>query len=161
MLSVRHAILILSMLALMLYTMSVPLNAFAFGESDASLIIAATRGKIIDCYDAASEAEKAGANVTALLGKLDDAGKLLSKAELALRTGDFNSSYEFALGSQAVLNSFIRDASILRDEAKRGTYQDFWVNVVGSLVGAGAVVVGSFLLWVFLKRRQVNAGSLI
>jgi hypothetical protein len=133
--------------------MSAPLITFAFNEDDARLAVATARGKIVDCYNAVLEAEKAGANVTTLLGKLNDAGELLSKADLAYSTGNFDSAHEFALQSQAGLNGFIEEANVLSyAAADRGAW-DFVFNVVGSLVGAGAVVVGSFFLWSFLKGK--------
>ena len=137
----------------MIFAINAPLCVFASSEADARLALAAAQSEITDCYTVASEAENAGANITGLLGNLSDAGALLSKANLAYINDDFNSSIKLALLTQARLNGFVEEANALRDAAKQRVYLGFMVNVVGSLVGAGAVIVGSFFLWYFLKRK--------
>jgi hypothetical protein len=109
------------------------------------------------CYAAVAQAEKAGADVTGLLSTLNDAGLLLSKAHLALKYGNFDSAS--ALASQCVgkLDGFEGVAGGLRDSASQARSMDFAVNVIGSAVGAIAVVVGGFLVWQLLKKKYVNA----
>lgn len=136
-------------------------NAIAFSESDAKSAIVAAEEKIVVCYQAVAEADKAGANVTALLAVMNEAGWLLSKAKLAYQTGDFESATNFASLSQERLSGFVEEADGLRGTALQQRYWDFMVNVVGSTMGTVAVIGGSFVVWRLLKRRYGKAGSVV
>ncbi len=94
-----------------------------------------------------------GANVTGLLSILNDAGSSLSRAEFALSQGDFNAAYSLALMSEEKLNGFEGVALGLKDSAVSASNFDFEVNVVGSSVGAVAVLVLGFVVWRLLRKR--------
>jgi hypothetical protein len=127
---------------------------FAYSENEAKTAIEAAESEVLTCYDAAFEAEKAGANVSVLLSALDEAGLSLSKAKLAYSEGDFDSAVSFANECQSKLNGFVDQAASLRSDAEQAGYLDFMVNFVGSSVGALCIVVGGFALWTFLKKRE-------
>ena len=109
---------------------------------------------MVSAYEAVLEAEKAGANVTDLLSILNKAGMLLSMAHLAYDKGDFDSARDFAVWCEGNLTSFVDKAEALKQSAVQKGYWDFTVNVVGSAVGAVAVVVCGFVAWAFLKRND-------
>lgn len=133
---------------------AVPFCVFAVGERDAAeAAIGDAEGVIGECYGAVVEAERVGANVTDLLATLNEAGWLLSRAHLAYETGNFSLAVSFANQSRLRLNGFIVEAEALRENAARAGYLDFMNNIVGSAVGAVAVVVGGFAVWSFLKRK--------
>ena len=93
-----------------------------------------------------------------LLRVLDDAENLLSKAKLAYNNSDFNSAFNFAVQSQDKLKGFVGEAEGLRESAVQANYEDFMFHVVGSGVGAVAVLVGGYIVWVILKRREKPRG---
>ncbi|MGB9854913.1 MAG: hypothetical protein ACPLRY_08970, partial [Candidatus Bathyarchaeales archaeon] len=101
----------------------------------------------------------AGANVSELLGVLNEAGWFLSRAKLAYSQGDFGSATAYANECQSMLDGFVDRADVLRREAEAAGRWDFMVNFVGSAVGAVCVVVGGFAVWVFLKRREKSKGG--
>jgi hypothetical protein len=136
-------------------------NVIVFSESDARLAIVAAEERIVVCYRAVAEADKAGANVTGLLAVMNEAGWLLSKAKVAFQIGDFESARDFAVQSQGRLNRFVEEADGLRGTALQQRYWDFMVNVVGSIIGTVAVIGGSFVVWHLLKKRYVKAGSVV
>jgi hypothetical protein len=125
----------------------------ASSEEAATLAITEAEEVVASAYEAVREAEKAGANVTDLLSVLNEAGMLLSKAHLAYDRGDFDSARDFAVWCQGNLTGFIDEAEALKQSAIQRRYWDFTVNVVGSAVGAVAVVVGGLVSWTFLKRK--------
>jgi hypothetical protein len=127
---------------------------FAYSENEAKTAIETAESEVLTCYDAAFEAEKAGANISVLLSALDEAGLSLSKAKLAYSEGDFDSAVSFANECQYKLNGFVDQATSLRSDAEQAGYLDFMVNFVGSGVGALCIVVGGFALWTFLKKRE-------
>lgn len=128
-------------------------RVFGANETDAVAAITAAEEKNVLCYDAVAEADGAEANVTVLLVTLDEAGELLSMAELSYARGDFDNAVDFASQSQGKLNGFVVEAEALAETAVQGNYWDFLVNVVGSVVGSVAVVCGSFVVWHFFKKR--------
>ncbi len=121
--------------------------------------LASAEESVSSAYQAVSKAEAAGANVSSLLVRLNDAGWLLSRAQMAYKSGDFNSSQQFAAQSQEELNGFVADANALKETAIQERYFDFMVNVVGSIVGAIGVVCASFFVWFLLKRKYEKAGK--
>ena len=159
--SVRCKLVFLAALMLMFSAVSGSFCAFAVDETEAKLAIAAAEERIVVCYQAVADADKAGANVTVLLVVLNEAGDLLSRAALAYEMGDFDSALDFALQSQERLNGFVVEADVLREAAIQQSYWDFMVNVVGSIVGTVVVICGGFVVWFFLKRRYEKAGSVV
>jgi cobalamin biosynthesis Mg chelatase CobN len=122
-------------------------------QSDAATAISSAQNTILPCYDAAKAAEAAGANITSLTNTLNEAGSLLSQAQLAYSQGDFDAATNYAAQSQNKLNGFVSQADNLKQAAAQRESRDYLVNFVGSIVGAVAVVVAGFVIWFFLKRR--------
>jgi hypothetical protein len=121
--------------------------------------ISAAQSKIVQCYNAAKAAESAGANISQLTLRLNSAGLLLSHSQLAYSTGDFGLSSNLAGQCQNELASFVSDANSLQTSAAQSQTFDFLLNVVGSVMGTVAVLVGSFMVWRFLKRKYRNNGA--
>ena len=145
---------------LMLSAVSAPFCAFAVDEADARSAIAAVEERIVVCYQAVADADGAGANVTALLAVLDEAGLLLSRANL-YRMKNSSLAFDFAVQSQEKLNGLEAEAGVLRENAMQQGYWDFMVNVVGSIVGTVVVVCGGFVVWFLLKIRYEKAGRVV
>ena len=106
-----------------------------YSEDKARAAVEAAESEVLNCYGAASEAEKAGANVTELLSVLDDAGWSLSQAKLAYSEGNFDSAVSFANECQSRLNGFVVRAQDLTWRAALAGGWDFMLNFVGSGVG--------------------------
>jgi hypothetical protein len=126
------------------------------GEADAANAISSAKNTIVHGYNAAKQAEAAGANITVLVGALNEAGSLLSQAELAYTTNDFDAALNLAVQSQNYLSSFVAEANTLQETAIQHHNQDFLVNVVGSIIGTVAIIVAGFAVWFFLKKKYEN-----
>lgn len=61
---------------------------FAVNGVEAEAAITEAESEIVECYGAVAEAERAGANVSDLIVKLDEAGGLLAEAENAYKVGN-------------------------------------------------------------------------
>ena len=133
----------------------------AASESDAQATIAEASQRIITCYGAVANAAKAGANVSSLLSVLNDAGNLRDRAEVALASGDFDLANVSASQSVQLLVGFEGEAVSLQNSARRAGYVGFMVFEVGSFVGAGAVLAGSFGVWSWLKWRQKKSVKVV
>jgi hypothetical protein len=161
-LSIRPKFALLSFLILIAF---IAVGGFfpCFGvhnEGDASSAIADAEREVLRCYGAAAEAERAGANVSDLLTVLNEAGWLLSRAKLAYSQRDFDSAFDYANDCKMHLDGFgfVERAEGLKRNAEEAGKRDFMVNFVGSGVGALGIVVGGFVFWNFLKRREGKDG---
>jgi len=115
--------------------------------------------KILSCYSAARDAEAAGANITTLTGTLTQAGSLLDKADLAYYKNDFDTALSYAQQSQSELDNFLSRAEDLRSAAAQQRSVDFWINMVGSIVGAFAVIGVGVALWMWTARKNKKTGE--
>ena len=146
------------MIALLLFIVSTFLPLAQADQTDAATAIASAKEQILICYQVAKEAEGAGANITALVAVLDDAGTLLSRAEFAYSISDFDAARDLAIQSQNTLGDFISEASASKETATQQRNQDFLINVVGSIIGTFAVLGVGIAAWIFLKRKYEIAG---
>jgi uncharacterized Tic20 family protein len=148
-------------MAMLLFSVMVVPSLVLADQTDAAAAIISAKEQIVTCYQAAKDAEGAGANITSLTATLNDAGALLSRAELAYSSNDFGTARDLAVQSRERLGNFVSEANVLKETAIQQGNQDFMINVVGSAVGAIAVVVGGFAVWNFLKRKydRVEAHS--
>jgi hypothetical protein len=122
-------------------------------QAGAASAIASAKNTIVTCYSAVKDAEAAGANITVLVGTLNEAGSLLSQAEFAYDASDFDTAFNLASQSQNTLANLAGEANILRDTATQQQNQDFLINVAGSIIGAFLVIVAGFVVWFLLKRK--------
>jgi hypothetical protein len=131
----------------------------AVNEGQARSAMVQADQTIKDCYLAVAAADKAGGNVTDLLSTLQYSGMLLAKANLDFGKGDYDSAYNLAVQSKAKLEGFVPDANLVKEAAEHSANIDFMINVVGSLVGTVAILVGSLAVWFGLKRRYGKKGA--
>jgi hypothetical protein len=147
--------LILTIAFLLLVVAIVPSHV-ALAQSGA---IASAQSTLNTCYEAAKQAEAAGANITSLQETLNIAGAQLSKAQYAQSQGDSGSANNYAQQAQNTLSGFEAQANALRDTASRQTQTSFLINVVGSIAGTFAVIGGSIAVWFILKRKNKSQGE--
>jgi len=145
---VKRAILLLIALT---FVGCLPIVVLAQG--DASAVVATARQQLVASYDSARRAEAAGANISSLTSVLNNAGDILSRAELADSKGDFAAAQSFASQCTQSLSNFAAEAEALRSVAVQQGNLNFWVNIVGSAAGAVAVIVGGFVVWRVIKKR--------
>jgi hypothetical protein len=144
------------------FTISLGLSSVGSTQQDvAGSAISAAQSNLLKCYDAAKAAESAGANISQLTLRLDSAGLLLSRSQLAYSAGDLGLALTLADNSQTVLATFVSDATALESSAAQSGTFYFLLNTVGSIVGTVAVLVGSFVFWRFLKQKYGNSGAQI
>ena len=135
-----------------------PRPAFA-EQADAETAIASAKQQIVACYQAAKEAEGAGANITVLTIVLNDAGSLLSQSELAYSKSEFDVARDFAVQSQQRLGNVISEANAVKDNAVQQSNVDFLVNIVGSVIGVFVVIGAGLGVWFLLKKRSRQSGA--
>jgi hypothetical protein len=127
-------------------------------QSGAATSISTAQSQIQSCYNAAKEADAAGANITSLTNTLNSAGALLSQAELAYSTGNFDQALNLATQSKSKLNNFIPQANALRTAAIQHENQESWI-VAASIAGTFAVIAAGVVFWFTLKRKYERSRS--
>jgi hypothetical protein len=137
---------------LLLLVVIIPSPVWA-SQADAATAISSAKNTILNSYNAVKKAEAAGANITVLVATLNEAGSLLSQAELAYAINDFDTALNFAVQSQNSLDNLIAEANTLQETVTQQQNQDFVINVLFSIIGTFAVIVAGFAAWFFLKKK--------
>jgi len=159
MLNRRFVILALVFFVMSFSVLSMPSSVLAqTTQAEAQSTIGAAQTELTVCYKAVANASDSGANVTSLLLLLDQAGGNLSLADVAYKVGDNASAQAYANQSLNLLvqNNVASRANALESSASQARFWGFMINVVGSLVGAVAVIVVGFALWVVLNKRYTK-----
>jgi len=143
----------LLILTFFVFSLGISPSVVLADQSGAAAAISDAQSQIVVCYEAAKEAEAAGANVTGLADVLNDAGVLLSDAEAAFSRGDFDLAQSLAVESSVGLEGFVSDADALRDAAVQAENFDFWLNVVGSMLGVFVVIGVGVAVWFWGKKH--------
>jgi hypothetical protein len=152
-------------LGMLLVLTSLPLvvvpgmGAGEVSQSQASSALAESEAAVVSAYQVVANASAAGANISTLLVRLNEAGDLLTRAHVAYGLGDFDSALTLANLCQERLVGFVADANMLMEVAVRDRYFDFLINVFGSILGSVWVVCGGFFVWFYLDRRHEKAGG--
>jgi len=130
---------------------------YVFAQTDQTATkLQAASTAVEQAFDAVSEAEKAGANVTGLLAQLNVAAGALALAENSYRTGD---SATAAAQANSVI-PFAQEVTTSAKEAKQAALVSgqnaFWFTIAFSEIGAFAFVLVLFLIWRRIKRGYVK-----
>jgi hypothetical protein len=144
--------------AMLLFIISTFLPLARAEQTEATAAIASAKEQILICYQAAKDAEAAGANITASVAVLNDAGTLLLRAEFAYSVNDFDTAQNFAIQSQITLNDFVFEANALREVGILQRNIDFIINMIFPIVGIYVVVVAGFVAWHFLRKKYETGG---
>jgi hypothetical protein len=128
----------------------------AKGADDASASVGNADAAVRQAFNAALDAERAGANVSGLIVRLNEAGAVLVEAEIAL--GDGNSSEAASKAGQCVgiAESVRTEAEALKTSALDGAQTVFWMYLTFSVVGIAVFVSVLALVWRRFKRGQVE-----
>jgi len=125
--------------------------ARAVSPEEASAAVADAEQSLHIAFRTASDAEGAGANVSALMERLNQAGDALTEAGVALAAGNYSDAVEKAGASRGLADGVSGDAGVLKSDAVSRA-SGWWVTVSFSVVDAAAFVVVLFLVWRGLRR---------
>jgi hypothetical protein len=126
------------------------------GVDDAAASVAVADVAVRRAFDAALDAERAGANVSGLLVRLNDAGAVLGEAEVAVKNGNLSDAADKANTCISIAQSVLSDAGVLRASALDGARTWFWTYLAFSVVGIGVFVVVLAVVWRRFKRGYVG-----
>jgi hypothetical protein len=133
---------------------------FAFAQNSqtdqTTLKLQVASNTVEQAFNTFSSAEKAGANVTALLNQLQGAANLLAQAENSYRIGDMNAAANFADQASTLAQQVGGQADAAKESATTSGQTAFLVTVASVVVGSFLLILGLFLGWRLFKRRYIN-----
>jgi hypothetical protein len=104
-------------------------------------------------------AEKAGANVTGLLVKLNTAASVLAQAENSYRTGDNNAALAQADSVLSITQEVTTAAQNAKQTALISSQNAFWQMIALTAIGASMFLLVLFLVWRRFKRGYFESLS--
>ena len=122
------------------------------GAGDLALSVIKRAESTVDvAYQAVLEAEKAGADVSSLLDKLNLGAEALSEAYMSDRVGDFDDAVYYADLCYDLVGGVETEANILRDAAAAEQTQRTFLASLSSVVAVGCIFFGGLFGWRFFK----------
>ena len=126
------------------------------GADDASVGVGNADAAVRQAFNATLEAERAGANVSGLILRLNEAGTVLGEAEIALGKGNSSEATSEAGQCVGIAESVKSDADALKASALDEARTVFWAYLAFSVVGIAVCVVALALVWRRFKRGYVG-----
>jgi hypothetical protein len=122
-------------------------------NDEARTAVATADGALRAAFESVQDSEKAGANVSGLISRLNDAGVALTSAETALQMGNYSDSLSNAASCKTLAESIASDAVKLKEESSLAGSWPFLINLfVLPYAVAGVFVVVLLLVWSRFKR---------
>jgi len=126
------------------------------GADEASSSVGEADVAVRQAFDATLEAERAGANVSGLIVKLDGAGGLLAEAENAYRIGNFSEAISRAEECSVLANGVVGEALSLKSSALADAQEAALQTLAFSGVGGAAFLTVLFFVWGWFKRAYAE-----
>lgn len=104
-------------------------------------------------YQGVLTAERAGANVSDLLVKLNLAGENLVDAKVALKQENFGAATNLSSICFDISENVKTEANNLRLEANGPMYLNVWLRMTSSILGLTVVGFGGVWTWRIFKKR--------
>jgi len=145
---------VFAVLAIVCLMFSVPCG-LTVGFEEASVAVADADGALRGAFVAVSDAESAGANVSGLIGRLNDAGVALTGARVALAVGNYSDAVGRAGECRGLADGVVLDAGVLKNDAAAQASR-WWVTVLLSVAGSVVFGVVLFLVWRRFKRYYAD-----
>ena len=148
---------LLFLLIIMVFSLSLTRLPFHVSASDeASSAIGEADNALRMAFEAFLEAERAGANVSDLIVKLDEAGGLLAEAENAYRVGNFSEAVSKADRCSMLAHGVVDEALGLKSSALADAQKAVLQTLTFSWVGGVAFLTVLFFVWGWFKRAYVK-----
>lgn len=141
----RFWVNVFAVLAAACLALSVP-RAFAVGSAEAAASVADAEGALREAFVAVLDAESAGANVSVLMRRMNEAGVALTGARMALAAGNYSDAVSRASECRSSANGVLNDVGELKSDAVIQASR-WWVTALLSVVGSVAFVAVLFLVW--------------
>jgi hypothetical protein len=145
---------VFAVLAIVFLVFGVPFG-LAVGFEEASVAVSDADGALRGTFVAVLDAESSGANVSGLMGRLNEAGVALTGARVALAAGNYSDAVGRAGECRGLADSVALEAGVLNNDAAAQASR-WWVTVLLSVTGSVVFVVVLSLVWRRFKRYYAD-----
>jgi hypothetical protein len=121
-------------------------RAFAVGTEDAAATVSAADSALQGAFLAVAAAENSGANVSGLMGRMNEAGADLEEARLDLVAGNYSGAVSYAGECKGLAETVLSDAGVLKSEAVAAGAK-WWITLSLSLMGSAIFVTVLYVVW--------------
>lgn len=129
---------------------------YVFGSDDTLSKVTEASDAMQQASRATLEAEKAEADVSTLVTRLNEADQLLTNADLAFRAGNYSNALQLAEQCTGLANNIATEAVSLKLTAEANHQQKLILTVAVSSVGLSLLFTLSLVGWRFLKNRRAR-----
>jgi hypothetical protein len=126
------------------------------GADEASSSVGEADVAVRRAFNATLDAERAGANVSGLILRLNEAGTILGEAEIALGNGNSSEAAGKADQCVEIAESVKSDADVFKASALDKALTVFWASLTFSVVGIPVFVAVLEFVWRRFKRGHVE-----
>jgi len=149
-------IILISLVFFLVFPIIYTDSVFAQPDSDSEASSQAVKDaeeNLVHAYEKVLEAEKAGANVSELLEKLNLAAHYFELAEASNNTGQMSAAWNNATLSIEITKRVKEDAAELFEEVSKQSSQRFILTSILSFTGITIVSLTGLYLWLLIKQR--------
>lgn len=132
---------------------SIPLMV---SRDDARTVIDSAEQALLIAYRNVLAAESAGADITALVGSLNEALDLLTQAKESYDSGDYASALDYSLRSKQLSDKVTLDAEQLKVEAEQASQVSAAAFFIGIPLLLVALVVVGYYGFKIMRERSVE-----
>ena len=129
---------------------------YVYGGDDASSKIAEADNAVKQAFVATLEAEKAGADVSTLVAKLNEAEQLLTDANFASQVENYSGAIQLAEQCISSVNGVAEEAASQKSAAEKNHEKRLIATVVTTSFGLSLLLILSMLGWRFFKSRRLR-----
>jgi hypothetical protein len=149
-------LLIVTFLVCFTLSFSFHSNDAVFAQTDKiTLKLQSANNAVGKAFEAVLDAEKAGANVSQLLVKLNTASELLSEAQNTYNSKNTANVVAILENANQIADQVNADAINLRNDSLIKSQSDIFFTLIFSIVGAIVFGISLILVWRKLKRDHV------
>ena len=124
----------------------------AVSSDEAGDALRSAEGDLGSAFVAVADAERAGANITAFVSRLNNADGFLAEGYAAYRNGNYENAVSNAASCSSTTQGIVTDAADLKASAERSHSDMALMTAVISCVGLIIFFILAFLGWRILKK---------
>ena len=152
----HHNLLGISLLILLIISLFITVQPAFCQSDDNAQSFKVANDSVNLAFDTVLKAEKAGANVKALLTQLNAAASLIAQAENSYRSGDTSSLDINIDQAVAIARQITAKATTLEQEASTANQNERLISIVLAILGSVILVLALYLLWGVFKSQYTK-----
>jgi len=152
----HHNLLGISLLILLLISLFITVQPAFCQSDDNAPSFKVANDSVNLAFDLVLKAEKAGANVKALLTQLNAAASLIAQAENAYRSGNTSSIDNNIDQAVAIARQVTAQATTLEQEASTANQNNQLISIALAVLGSVILVLALYLVWGVFKSQYTK-----